>query len=62
MREAVTKLACVPNKGHETAPHPHPCTCFPELKSRACLPASDEPLDLEPGKADSSGTGVAAGK
>lgn len=35
---------------------------LPELQSRACIPATDGPLDLEPGKANSLGTGGAAVK
>lgn len=36
-----------------------PCTFLPQLQSRARIPATDGPLDLEPGKADSPVTGAA---
>lgn len=61
--EAVMRFIGVESKKRENASPPVcPCTCFPELKSRACIPAWDGPLDLEPGKADRPRTGAAAVK
>ena len=60
MREQLRGL--LPARDTRSLPPVCPCTFLPQLQSRARIPAADGPLDLEPGKADSPGTGVATVK